>query len=300
MKSSALLRNENRGLPFIQLFFVFMSLLFIVPFFYVISVSFSNEELLMKYGYKLIPVKFDLMAYRFVFKNPKTIIDAYIVTGFQALVGTFLATLVMSFCAYPLSRRNYRFRKPVTYFIFFTMLFGGGLIPTYILLTQYLHLRNKIWVYILPNLANAFQIIVLRTFFQGLPESLIESAKIDGALEIRIFFNIVMPLSKPAIATIALLNVLDRWNNWYTALIYISDQRLYTLQFLLQKILIEIEFIKQITENFPSMAEQIQDSVPSESMRFAMCVVAAGPMLVVFPFFQKYFTKGLTIGAIKG
>jgi putative aldouronate transport system permease protein len=153
-----------------------------------------------------------------------------------------------------------------------------------------------------PQLANDFHIIFIRTFFQELPGSLTESAKIDGAGEFRIFFRIVLPLSKPVMATIALLTLLVKWNDWYTSLIYIRDAELYTLQYMLQRILREAEFINKISRNMPAGIDisQISGDMPTEGMRFAMCIVAAGPMLVVFPFFQKYFTRGLTIGAVKG
>ena len=160
---------------------------------------------------------------------------------------------------------------------------------------------NTVWVYIFPNLVNAFHVIVIRTFFQGLPQSLTEAAKIDGASELRIFFKIVIPLSKPVIATISLLTLLARWNDWNTALIYIKSTNLYSLQYLLQKILREVEFVKNMAESTPIAGIDMDATqLPSETIRFAMCMVAAGPMLVVFPFFQKYFAKGLTVGAVKG
>ncbi len=285
----------------IHIFFILFCLAFILPFLIVVSISFSNEASLSEYGYRLIPKEFDLTAYKYVFANPTQLINSYKVTIFISLVGTFLGVLIMALVAYPLSRQNFRYKKVITFYIFFTMLFGGGLIPTYILVTQYLGLGNKIGVYIALGLINAFHIIIIRTFFQGLPSSLVESAKIDGASEIRIFFQIIMPLSKPVIATIALFTLLFRWNDWFTSLIYIRNKDLYTLQYLLQRILREAEFVKNIARDMPSGIDIDQISnVPTESMRFAMAIIAAGPMLVVFPFFQKYFTRGLTIGAVKG
>ena len=160
---------------------------------------------------------------------------------------------------------------------------------------------DTIWVYILPYLVNAFNVVVIRTFFQGLPVELTDAAKIDGASEMQTFFRIMLPLSKPVIATIALLTLLSRWNDWNTALLYIKSTELYSLQYLLQKILREVEFIQNMAENSPVAGIDIDTSnLPSETMRFAMCMVAAGPMLIVFPFFQKYFAKGLTVGAVKG
>lgn len=285
----------------IHLCFILGSLLFIIPFALVVSASFTDEQTLLAEGYKLFPSQFSLEAYRYVFRSPGQLIDSYQVTIVYSFLGTFLAVLIMSMMAYPLSRSNYKYKKIVMFFVFFTMLFSGGLIPTYIWNTRFLHLGDTIWIYILPNLVNAFHIIVIRTFFQGLPPALMESAKIDGARELQIFFKIVIPLSKPVIATIALLTLLARWNDWNTALIYIKSKELYSLQYLLQKILREAQFVKDMADAAPVAGIDIDMSnLPSETIRFAMCMVAAGPMLVVFPFFQKYFAKGLTVGAVKG
>lgn len=285
----------------IHLCFILGSLLFILPFALIISASFTDEQTLLADGYKLFPAAFSTEAYQYVFRSPGQLIDSYKVTIIYSFLGTFLAVVIMSMMAYPLSKQNYRYKKPVTFFIFFTMLFSGGLIPTYIWNTRFLHLGDTIWIYILPNLVNAFHIIVIRTFFQGLPPALMESAKIDGARELQIFFKIVIPLSKPVIATIALLTLLARWNDWNTALIYIKSKELYSLQYLLQKILREVQFVKDMADSTPVAGIDMDMSkLPSETIRFAMCMVAAGPMLVVFPFFQKYFAKGLTVGAVKG
>lgn len=293
--------KRNRENVWIHVIFILACLSFIIPFLLVFSISFSNEDALYQYGYKLIPKEIDLTAYKLIFKNPLQMRNSYATTAFQTGLGTILSVLIMSLCAYPLSRRNFKFRGVITFIIFFTMLFGGGLIPTYILITQYLKLGNTVWVYIFPSLVNAFQIIIFRTFFQGLPESLQESAKIDGASELRIFFQIILPLSKPVLATIALFNVVDRWNNWYTSLLYIrSKEELYTLQFLLQKILREVEFINTMSRDMPAGINVSDFILPVTSMRYAMLVIAVAPMLIVFPFFQKYFSRGLTIGAIKG
>lgn len=198
---------------FIHIFFILACFTFVIPFIFIISVSFSGEKDIMQYGYRLIPKNIDFTAYRFVFANPTQLIDSYKTTLAFSVLGTFLSVLVMALCAYPLSRKNFKYGKVITFYIFFTMLFGGGLVPTYILITQYLGLRNSFWVYIWPGLANAFHIIIFRTFFQGLTPSLVESAKIDGASELLIFYKIVLPLSKPVMATIALFGVLGRWNN---------------------------------------------------------------------------------------
>lgn len=285
----------------INIFFCLCSLMFIIPFVLIISASFTDEQVLLDQGYKLIPSQFSLEAYKYVFRNPQQLIDSYKITIIFSFLSTILAVIIMSLLAYPLSRPNYKYKKPVMFFIFFTMLFSGGLVPTYIWITRYLHMGDTIWVYILPYLVNAFNVVVIRTFFQGLPIELTDAAKIDGASEMQTFFKIILPLSKPVIATIALLTLLSRWNDWNTALLYIKSTELYSLQYLLQQILREVEFVKSMAESSPVAGIDIDTShLPSETMRFAMCMVAAGPMLIVFPFFQKYFAKGLTVGAVKG
>lgn len=294
------MKSKKANIP-ANIVLVLLSLCFILPFILIISASLTNEQALLDNGYKLIPSEVSFEAYQYIGKSPGQLLSSYKVTIIFSAAATFLSMIVMTLMAYPLSRPHYRFRKPVTFFIIFTMLFSGGLIPSYILMTRYLHLQDNIWVYILPNLANAFHIIVIRSFFQGLPPSLMESAKMDGASEIQVFTKIVLPLSKPVIATVALLNLLARWNDWYTALLYVRNKQLYSLQYLLQQILREVQFVKDMAESSPVAGISINlSNLPSETMRFAMCIVAAGPMLVIFPFFQKYFAKGLTVGAVKG
>lgn len=289
------------GTVLIHTFFILFSLVFILPILSVISVSLTDEATLASLGYSLIPKKFSTLAYEFIFSNPQEIFDGYKVTIFVSAVGTVLSLLVTTAVAYSLSRKYFAYKKIITYYIFFTMLFSGGLVPSYILQTQYLHLDNTIWIYILPSMVSAWNVIVVRTFMQGIPDALAESAKIDGASEYRIYFQIILPLSKPVIATIGLMILLGKWNIWMESMLYIRNSKLYTLQYLLQRMLLDAQFAKNMANTMPDSVMMMElVKVPSESMRFAMCVLAAGPMLVVFPFFQKYFSKGLTIGAVKG
>jgi len=293
------LKNKNKAIPE-NLFFILTSLVFVWPILMVIAISLTGEADIASQGYRLIPRHFDFTAYKMVFANPKQIIDAYNVTAFVSIVGTILAVFVQALMAYPLSRTNYPYRKFFTFFIFFTMLFGGGLVPSYILNTQYLKLGNNIFIYILPSLVVGWNIIIMRTFFQGIPVSLVESAHIDGCRDGEIFFRIILPLSKPVFATMALLTLLGKWNDWYTSLIYIRKPELYTLQYLLQRILREAEFVNAMMRDMPGGYAGNQAELPAEGLKFAMAVVATGPMLMIFPFFQKYFAKGLTVGAVKG
>ncbi len=279
------------------IFFTILCALIIFPFLLLVSVSLSDAETVAT-GYKLIPNPIDFSAYQYVFKNPTSILRAYGVTFVFSVAAMVLGVLFMSMVAYPLSRTKLKGRGVLNFYLYFTMLFGGGLVPTYLLISKVLHLNDTIWVYILPGLISPWYVFMIRTFFRGIPEEIIESATIDGASEYTIFIKMILPLSKPVLATVALFTFLGKWNDWNTALIYIENQKLYSLQYLLQKIMTDLDMLKQLQQMGAGMANNMD--VPSESMRMAMAVIAAGPALVVFPFFQKYFVKGLTVGSVKG
>lgn len=282
----------------VHLFFILFGFICIVPFMIVVSASFSGETDLAMNGFSVLPRKWDFTAYAYLFKNPETILNAYAVTIVITVLGTFLGVLFMSMAAYCLSRSNFRFTGILTFYIFFPTLFSGGLVPSYIINTQYLHLTDKLAALIFPTLINVFHIIMLRTFFKQLPESLFEAAKMDGASEYRIFFRIAIPLSKPVIATVAFLSALIKWNEWYNAMLYIRSDELVPLQYMLQRMMNNLRSLLDAMQNAPSMVN-IQD-LPGENLRMAMLVVAIGPMMLIFPFFQKYFTRGMTVGAVKG
>lgn len=298
-------RRGSRYKLLIHLFFLITSLTFILPLVMVISISFSSEASVTAVnagGYSLLPKEFSLDAYRLAFKNPTQVVNGYIVTIAESFIGTFLTCVVAGMVAYPLSRSNFAYKGPITFFIFFTMLFGGGTIPTYIVYTRWYHLGDTFWIYILPGIAGgAWNTLMIRTFFKSVPESLFESAKIDGARELTTFFKIAVPLSKPVFATVAFMMLVSKWNDWQTSLIYIRNQNLYTLQYFLQRILNEAEFLKSIASmEGGGRIDTSQFNKPTETLKYALCVIAAGPMLAIFPFFQKYFSKGMTIGAVKG
>ena len=222
-------------------------------------------------------------------------IRAYIVTIVFTLAATLLSALVTSLLAYPLSRQNFIWKKPLSFLVFFTMLFSGGLVPTYLLITKVLHLNDTIWVYILPGLVSAYNVMIVRTNYRSLPEEMIEAAKLDGASELRICFQIVIPLCKAGIASVAFLFLVAKWNDWMTSMLYIRNPDLYSLQYLLQRLLRETDFLRNSLNGLDAGS-----TPPLETLRFAMALVAAGPVLVIFPFFQKYFTKGMTLGGVKG
>ena len=250
------------GQVVLHILFLLMVVMYIVPFLMVLSISFTDEVSLVRDGYHLIPRQFSLSAYKMVFSDPTQIFHSYRTTIIFTAASTFLAVLVMGVMAYPLSRPNYRFNRPVSFFVLFTMLFSGGMVPSYLLIVKYLHLNNTIWVYILPGLVSAYNLIIIRTNYKSLPVELIEAAKIDGAGELYICFKIVMPLCKPVLASIGFLFLVNKWNDWNTALLYITKPDLYSLQYLLQKILKEAEYLKQLAETGQLMGGEV---FPSES-----------------------------------
>ena len=279
------------------LIFTVICALIIFPFWLIVSASLSSASQLAKEGYQMIPRPVDFSAYKVVFENPGQVLRAYWVTFVFSAATMALGVLFMAMIAYPLSRKSLRGRGAINFYLYFTMLFSGGLVPTYIVISSMLHHNNTMWVYILPALISPWYTFMMRTFFSGIPGEIIESSTIDGASEYKIFFGMILPLSKPVLATVALFMFLGQWNNWYTALIYITRQELYSLQYLLQSIMENINMLKQN----PQMASMMEKSdTPSETVQMAMAVVVAGPALIIFPFFQKYFVKGLTVGSVKG
>ena len=286
------------GQCILHIVFIAACLTYILPFLLVVSISLSNEADLIKYGYSLIPRNFTTLSYRAVFKNPTQIVNSYLVTAEFSLLSMALMLLVQSMCAYAISRTNFKYRKAVTFLLFFTMLFSGGMVPSYVINSNYLGLKDSFWIYVLPTLVSAWNIFVMRTNFKQLPDGLIEAAKIEGASETRICFQIVLPLCVPVLATLAFNFFVNQWNSWTTTMIYITSPRLYSLQYLLQKILAEAEFLKQMADQ--GVINNATNMMPTDSLTYAMAMVAAGPVLVIFPLFQKYFVKGMTIGSVKG
>ncbi|MDT9026900.1 MULTISPECIES: carbohydrate ABC transporter permease [Rossellomorea] len=271
----------------------------IFPFLYVIIISLSNEQSLAENGYQLIPEQWSFEAYKYLWEMKAQVVRAYGVTILVTVLGTFISVTVIALYAYAISRKQFIFRKQFTFIAFFTMLFSGGMVPFYIVMTQFLDLKNSMWALILPMAVNAFYIIIMRTFFlRSVPEAILESARIDGAGEWRIFLTIVLPLSVPGIATIALFNTLAYWNDWFNALLFIDDPNLIPLQSLLMRIENNMDFIKQ-NAMLSNQNSSILESIPQDSARMAMVVIATLPIALSYPFFQKYFIKGLTIGGVK-
>lgn len=283
----------------LHILFIIIAVLCVIPILLTLSISLSSSSSIAENGYRIIPQEFSLEAYRYIFADKMTIIRAYGVTLFNAVVGTTLSLLVIVHYAFAISRPDFKLRKVMTYYLLITMLFNGGSVASYIVITTIYHLQNTIWVMILPVLMNAWYVFVMRTFFRtGVPDAIIDSGKIDGAGTFRILWQLVLPVSLPGIATIALFQMLMFWNEWGLPLLYIVNPKLYNLQFLLQQMMQNIQKINEMPEFAQQSAAKL-GNIPSESARMALCFVAMGPMLIVYPFFQKYFIQGLTVGSVK-
>lgn len=269
------------------------------PFLVILGSSFQTQEEIMTSGYAVIPKEFTTEAYKLIFLTPKRVIDAYGVTFFTTLISTVCGLFLVSTCGYVMSRNDFAYKRILALFVFFTMLFNGGLVPTYILMTRTLGLKDSLLALIIPGMCSAWNILLMKGFFKTIPPSLIESAKLDGAGEFQIFARIIVPISKPAFATVGLLLTLDFWNEWFNSLLYINDPSKVKLQYLLITMLRNVEFLSSPEAQQYGLLTGME-TIPVMSVRMAMCVLAAGPILLVFPFFQKYFVKGLTVGAVKG
>ena len=279
-----------------------ISLLMIVPMVLVLIVSFSSDASISYNGFTFFPSEWSLEGYRYLGKMGDQVVNSYKITLFYTIVGTLMSLTVMSLYAYVLAQPRFKHRQVFTWILFFTMLFSGGLVPSYILYVQYLNIYDTVWVFLLPRLVSAYNVIILRTFIQTtIPDTLFEAAKIDGAGHWRIFVQIVLPLFKAGLATIALFNVVSRWNDWFTGLLYIQNPKLVPIQTMLQKIQDQLDFLKNNSE-FASTPDGIQmlKSLPTQSLRMACVVIVVLPVLAAYPFFQRYFVQGLTIGSVKG
>lgn len=296
-----LLSSKRDTLIFNILGYTFIGILTIfclVPFLLVVTGSITDDKSIMQYGYRFIPKAVSFSAYEVAFEAPEAILKAYGVTIFTTVTGTIISLFLSAMTAYALQRKDFEFRNFFSLFFYFTTLFSGGLVPWYILMVKYLRMKDNILALILPHLFSVFHIIILRTFMSTIPDSLGESAKIDGCSDFRIFLQIVLPLSKPALATIGLFTALIYWNEWYNTMLFINNEDLYTLQYFLHLIISKIDFLKNITAEM--IASGVQVEMPSESFKLAMTVIVTGPIIFLYPYLQKYFVKGIMIGAVKG
>ncbi len=280
---------------------VFMTLLFLVclvPFLLIFMASLTSEEEIVHTGYTLFPKEISLEAYTYLFGQGVKIARAYAITILVTTVGTGCGLLISTMLAYPLSRSDMPARGKFSFIVFFTLLFNGGLVPTYLLYTDYLAFKDTIFALIVPwLLTNGFFILLLRNFFgSSIPIGIIESAYIDGASEFKIFYKMVLPLSLPILATIGLMMIVQYWNDWFNGLVFIADIDLFSIQVMLNRMLMNLQFLQQHSTGGYSST----NNLPLNSVRMAMAVIGILPLLCIYPFLQKYFIKGLTVGAVKG
>ena len=278
-----------------------VALVCLVPFIMVLSGSFSSESAIANNGFSLLPQDFSLEAYKTIFKEPIVVIRAYATTIGLTLAGTVLGLLLQTMTAYVLSRKDFDWRNKFSFFFYFTTLFSGGLVPYYLLITKTLGWKNSYLALLFPLLFSVYNLLIMTSYIMNLPDSLIEAAKIDGCGEVRILFQIVMPLIKPALATVGLFIALAYWNDWYNAMLYVDKEEMYPLQYFLYQQVNNIEtYKKMIANNAVSSAVVNAMSLPTQTLKMALTIVVTGPIVLAYPFVQRYFVQGITIGAVKG
>mgnify|MGYP002409029529 CR=1 FL=1 len=273
-----------------------MALICLIPFVIMISASLTSEQYIRFHGFSLLPIDFSTRAYQMIFQSPQIVGQAYSVSILITVVGTALGLFLTTLTSYVISRKDFKYRNGFSFFFYFTTLFNGGMVCTYIFYIQYLHLKDNLWALIFPGMFNVFYLLIMRSFISEIPKELIESAKIDGAGEYCIFFHIILPLLKSGLATIGLFIALGYWNDWYNAMLYINTENKYPLQYMLYNLLQQTQAMAEIA----GRAGIKMENLPSNSLKMAMALVATGPILIAYPCVQKYFVKGITIGAVKG
>ena len=271
-----------------------------LPIVLITIASFSSETALIKNGYSYFPEQWSLDAYYYMIKQGMVIVRSYGVSFFVTFVGTGISVLITTMLAYPMSRKSFKYKNALAFFVFFTMLFNGGIVPSYIMWTQFFHIKDTIWALMVPNyLVTAFNVILVKNYYQNsIPDSLVEATQLDGASELRIFFKVMLPLAKPTIATIGLFTGITYWNDWTNGLYYINNEKLYSIQQLLMKIMNNIQALR--SNSNAALLGTGSVELPGTSIRMAMVVIGILPILLIYPFVQKYLVKGVVVGAVKG
>ena len=277
-----------------------VTIICLVPFLIILSGSFSSEHSVIASGFSIFPREFSLQAYQTVFQQPGVIVRSYITTIGITLVGTAFGLFMTAMTAYVLQRKDFEWRNRFSFFFYFTTLFSGGLVPFYILMIQYLHLKNSYAALILPLCFSVFNLLLMKSFMSGIPMELTEAARIDGCGDFSIFLKIILPLSKASLATIGLFMALAYWNDWYNPMLYIDDEKMYTLQYFLYQKVSSIEAYKQIISQQGGSSAANMISMPTQTLKMALTIVVTGPIILAYPIVQKYFVQGITIGAVKG
>ena len=294
------MKSTNKGFRILShVVLILFSIIIIIPLLLVVSSSLTEEQVLLGSGYSILPIHISWDAYKYLFTGSGNIFGAYGVSILVTVIGTVAGLLMTVLLAYALSIKDLPFRKGMSFYVFFTMLFNGGLIPTYMMYVNAFHIKNTIWALIIPSLlVNAFYIIIARSFFaSNIPEEVLEAARMDGAGQINVLFKVVMPMSLPILATIGLMIGLGYWNNWTNGLYYVTDQKLYSIQQLLTEMVRNMQALQ--SGDFVA-ANSANVNLPSTAIKMGTAVLGVIPVMIAYPFFQKYFVKGITVGAVKG
>jgi putative aldouronate transport system permease protein len=277
-----------------------VALFCLVPFIMIVSGSFSSEETIVQNGFSILPQDFSLEAYKTVFKDPFVVYRAYATTIGLTAAGTVVGLLLQTMTAYVLSRKDFEWRNKFSLFFYFTTLFSGGLVPYFILITQKLNLRDSYLALLLPMIFSVYNLLIMKSYIMGIPDSLIEAAKIDGCGEFRTLFKVVFPLIKPALATVGLFIALAYWNDWYNAMLYIKSDEKYPLQYFLYQQINNIEAYKKLLNNAAASSVASALTLPTQTLKMALTIVVTGPIVLAYPLVQRYFVQGITIGSVKG
>ena len=290
-------KSFNRASTIISTVLVIVAML---PILLIVVASFSSETSLIRNGYSFWPESWSLDAYYYMVKQGVMIARAYGVSFFVTIVGTALSVFLTTMLAYPMSRKSFKYRNVLAFFVFFTMLFNGGIVPSYIMWTKFFHIKDTIWALIIPNyLVTAFNVILVKNYYQNsIPDSLIEAAQLDGASELKIFFKVMLPLAVPTVATISLFTGICYWNDWTNGLYYINNEKLYSIQQLLMKIMNNIQALR--SNSNAALLGTGAVELPGTSIRMAMAVIGILPIMIIYPFVQRYLVKGVVVGAVKG
>ena len=279
-------------------FIIIATVFCLLPFIIILSGSFTDNATIVVNGYRLVPKQFSLEAYHTLFRFPQNILNAYKITGGNTIIGTALGLFLISMAGYVLSRKDFKYRNKLSFFIYFTTLFGGGLVPWYIMIVKTFNLKDNLIAICYPGLMTPFLIILMRTFISStLPDEVVESAKMDGSGHFRTYWDIVIPIIKPGLATVGLFLALNYWNDWFLSSMFITTPSKYELQFFLYNMLNSMEVLNRMLSG---KGVTLTQNIPTESTKLAMAVIATGPVLMFYPFVQRYFVSGLTIGAVKG
>jgi putative aldouronate transport system permease protein len=274
------------------------SLLAVVPLVLVFVISITPEKLFWTEGYSLFPKQISFIAYQTVLADPKQLLNSYFVSIFVTTVGTICGLWLTASLGWVVCRQNYALRRPLSFLIFFTMIFQGGIVPSYILVASWLHLKDSLLALILPSMISGFNVYLMRGYLQEIPAEMVESGQMDGASEFTLFTRIIIPMATPALAAVGLILAFVYWNNWVDSSLYIDSNNKIGLQYMLVKVIQQLNFLN--SDFARSTLNLGAADIPSDSARMAICILVAGPIMLLFPFFQKYFVKGMTVGAVKG